>query len=434
MGRYELLDRELERLNQYGKKDLIDEKTFNKIREIKETIKNTKGIKPGDVVEMTDECGTYFEAATIESIDECGIAHVCLTGGSVHVSAGVTEQEKYYCLSISGGPWKHIDTNFLRFSDIADTQAWTWGKNGACANGGVYFNMPVNKYTLEQKDKNLFTTKDYDHEYVTDYMNPREKYRFSSNRAEAFENKEEFLAYLQTFNGKVYEHHGYGKMKTFSVWTYKEKRIYVTKDIFEHKTALAHCYDDTILCNGIRPAKRYKNDEEKTVYTYVCSDSEELDYNTHYCYKHARDLKNNEYLQENCKLILDLRESDYLDNRNRIVKGKTDLLIVGDNIRDLMLTLKNKFIKTMFKEIYPNLKNFSKKKSFRINLKKENYGVFDTIEEQLEFLLSYLRYFEMKNYQYLDSGLIVEDSKIKIAIVANKKEEKQWEEEISVLI
>ena len=100
---------------------------------------------PGDIVEGAYYNGKHpFHYGIIDSRDymtEEGRLTIC-AGGSPYIVPSTAS------LSISGGPFFSVEPRHLTYIGKEERLFWTFGHDGACANGGVYFPVTVNCWTL----------------------------------------------------------------------------------------------------------------------------------------------------------------------------------------------------------------------------------------------------------------------------------------------
>lgn len=93
---------------------------------------------PGDIVEFTNP---YGKRTTGVLEYTCGAFHV---GEDV---SGYIGCDGNVCLS--GGPFWNVESiSALIPAGTEKRRFWTFGRFGACAHGGIYFNVTVNKWIM----------------------------------------------------------------------------------------------------------------------------------------------------------------------------------------------------------------------------------------------------------------------------------------------
>lgn len=99
----------------------------------------------GDLLEYFPQNGDYFPQAHIETIRK-GQATVCLAS---HAPFCHTKNRKV-CYSTEGGPWTRVPSAGMTPAGLATKCFQTWGRNGRCRNGEVYFHTVVRSWTFHE--------------------------------------------------------------------------------------------------------------------------------------------------------------------------------------------------------------------------------------------------------------------------------------------
>lgn len=208
----------------------------------------------GDMVIYTNEYGEYFFHAHIETV-EADTIYLC-EQASTYVCV---DNEKIYCSS-SGGTWKYIDIDNLRYTgQQQEKRFWHFGSCGACADGGVDFFAKVNVWECNL-NKEPFSTKTHDKFYLSCDCASDSNYHYFINKngmsIQAWKKEEDLQAWLRTNRAVVNKN---------IVWTYKEKRHQVSPTDFNNLDAK----EDIFLMNGRkRRCKRIYDDKNYTIHLY----------------------------------------------------------------------------------------------------------------------------------------------------------------------
>jgi len=100
----------------------------------------------------------------------------------------------------------------------------------------------------------------------------------------AFENDENFYAWLRTYRGIIIDSYDDNHK---IVWTYKEVMNHMTP--MEKYLSITDCIVDTETFNGRKlECKRRYDDENHIVYTWLCREMPELDWRSTHSYNYAR--------------------------------------------------------------------------------------------------------------------------------------------------
>ena len=239
------------------------ESDVDKVNKIIEFIKNSRTkeqIQVGDVVQYTNEYGEYYPHAIITNLDN-DYAEIC-ENGSIHTNIYKGE----FCHSTSGGSFSHY--NIKKFTYIGTTTRtfWTFGHEGACVNGGVYFTATVNLWECND-NKEMFSTKTHDKYYLSyrkaenngDYQYFASKCGMSSY---AWRTEEDMQAWLRTKRAVVTGKNTWGGAV---IWTYKEVEHHLSDIEFD----ALNVHEDIFLMNGSRRrCKRVYDDDNCILHTY----------------------------------------------------------------------------------------------------------------------------------------------------------------------
>ena len=229
----------------------------NKIITMIEKLRLTGRVQVGDVVQYTNEYGDYFQHALIDDINDDAV--IC-ENGSMYID--IHEGEFYH--STSGGIFSLHNINDFTYIGKTTRTFWTFGHNGMCANGGIYFTATVNLWECND-NKEKYSTKTHDKYYLSHRKSDNDYQYFASWNAlssHAWKTKKEMQAWLRTYRAVTDGKHTWGGTV---IWTYKE---------IEH-----HCSDaeydalevpeDIFLMNGSkRRCKRVYDDANCVIHTY----------------------------------------------------------------------------------------------------------------------------------------------------------------------
>lgn len=187
----------------------------NKIIDAIENSRSTERIQVGDVVQYTNEYGEYFPHAMITNIYDD--AEICENG---NMYTNIHEGE--FCHSTSGGSFSHHEMKGFTYIGKTTRTFWTFGHNGACANGGVYFTATVNLWECND-NKEMFSTKTHDKYYLS-YRKSDSDYQYFASKSggmsdNAWRTAKEMQAWLRTKRAIVTGENTWGGA---IIWTYKE--------------------------------------------------------------------------------------------------------------------------------------------------------------------------------------------------------------------
>lgn len=105
-------------------------------------------VHPGDLVEISDGYRVY-KNALVCSIGKNGVCEVCERWSAFTFGKS---------FSVSGGVWHSIHkSNFVRNGNGVATY-WTWGRNGAGADQGIYFPVLVQRWIVPYEKQQPETT------------------------------------------------------------------------------------------------------------------------------------------------------------------------------------------------------------------------------------------------------------------------------------
>ena len=254
-----------------------DVEMANRYVELIERTRSTTVPKAGDILQLTDKYGMYYERAHIEH-DRIGY------GGNICEHAYVPfiserEDGQGITCSTSGGAWQDVPFSEMKYVGKAKKRFCDWGNCGGCKDGAVEFVAEVSVW--EYIDPNPmepgYSTKEYEKYYVSDSgedseYTKRTGYRYHISRAEdcatnytAFKDTESYKAWLKTFKGKEFDWSDFNGSKTLVVWAWKNERKSVSPTEFDSMTEP----EDTMLFNGaVRKCKRVYDEANHKVTTY----------------------------------------------------------------------------------------------------------------------------------------------------------------------
>lgn len=230
----------------------------NKIIDAIENSRSTERIQVGDVVQYTNEYGDYFPHAMITNIYDD--AEICENG---NMYTNIHEGE--FCHSTSGGSFSHHEMKGFTYIGKTTRTFWTFGHNGACANGGVYFTATVNLWECND-NKEMFSTKTHDKYYLS-YRKSDSDYQYFASKSggmsdNAWRTAKEMQAWLRTKRAIVTGENTWGGA---IIWTYKEVKHHCSNTEYD----ALNVTEDIFLMNGSkRRCKRVYDDENCIIHTY----------------------------------------------------------------------------------------------------------------------------------------------------------------------
>jgi hypothetical protein len=230
----------------------------NKIIDAIENSRSTERIQVGDVVQYTNEYGEYFPHAMITNIYDD--AEICENG---NMYTNIHEGE--FCHSTSGGSFSHHEMKGFTYIGKTTRTFWTFGHNGACANGGVYFTATVNLWECND-NKEMFSTKTHDKYYLS-YRKSDSDYQYFASKSggmsdNAWRTAKEMQAWLRTKRAIVTGENTWGGA---IIWTYKEVKHHCSNTEYD----ALNVTEDIFLMNGSkRRCKRVYDDENYIIHTY----------------------------------------------------------------------------------------------------------------------------------------------------------------------
>lgn len=230
----------------------------NKIIDAIENSRSTERIQVGDVVQYTNEYGDYFPHAMITNIYDD--AEICENG---NMYTNIHEGE--FCHSTSGGSFSHHEMKGFTYIGKTTRTFWTFGQNGACANGGVYFTATVNLWECND-NKEMFSTKTHDKYYLS-YRKSDSDYQYFASKSggmsdNAWRTAKEMQAWLRTKRAIVTGENTWGGA---IIWTYKEVKHHCSNTEYD----ALNVTEDIFLMNGSkRRCKRVYDDENCIIHTY----------------------------------------------------------------------------------------------------------------------------------------------------------------------
>lgn len=237
--------------NMYGITDADVTKVNNLITMI-ESSRTQEHIQIGDTVQYTNEYGDYFQHALITNINDD--VEICERG-----SMYTYIYEGKFCHSTSGGSFSHHNINDFTYIGKTTRTFWTFGHNGMCANGGIYFTVTVNLWECND-NKEMFSTKTHDKYYLSYRQSKNGDYQYFVDN-HAWRTEEEMQAWLRTYRAIVTGTTWGGSV----VWTYKEVEHHCSNTEYEALNAT----EDIFLMNGNkRRCKRVYDDENCILHTY----------------------------------------------------------------------------------------------------------------------------------------------------------------------
>lgn len=216
----------------------ITEHDLKKVNDIIARIEQSRTDKPQvlDVVEFTDEFGCYYPNAIIDGDTYYDGSMVICENGCAYVSL---DEMNVIHKSISGGSFPRIDREKLRCIGKKEKTFWTFSTMGAGANQGLYFNVEVSCFELNNRSEEFskYTTKDYDYIYVQDWKEQQSgcDYKYTVEKGNyafcAFHTQDELEKFLELYEAVEEPYFGnencrkkYWILKSgfVSIWTQEE--------------------------------------------------------------------------------------------------------------------------------------------------------------------------------------------------------------------
>ena len=224
----------------------------NKIITMIEKLRLTGRVQVGDVVQYTNEYGDYFQHALIDDINDDVV--IC-ENGSMYID--IHEGEFYH--STSGGIFSLHNINDFTYIGKTTRTFWTFGHNGMCANGGIYFTATVNLWECND-NKEKYSTKTHDKYYLSYRESENGDYQYFIDGC-SYETEEEMQAWLRTYRAIVTGTTWGGSV----IWTYKEVEHHCSNTEYN----ALNVTEDIFLMNGSkRRCKRVYDDENCILHTY----------------------------------------------------------------------------------------------------------------------------------------------------------------------
>lgn len=232
----------------------IEQSDVDMVNEFIELIGKSRSTTPkaGDIVQYTNEYGEYFSNAHIESVED-GVIYLC-----EHANTYISKDDKEIHCNSSGGTWKHIEVDKLKFIGTTERRFWHFGHCGACADGGIDFYATVNVWKCDLNEE-PFSTKTHDKYYISHSNRKDSDYHYFASQngtsSCAWKTEKEFQAWLRTHRAVINNN---------AVWTYKEEKHHVSPEVYDKLDAI----EDVMQMNGKRLCKRIYDDKNFTLHTY----------------------------------------------------------------------------------------------------------------------------------------------------------------------
>ncbi len=127
-----------------------------------ERVKSEKPL-PGDIM-LLEGYNSYHDRVVcyrggIDALNMYGENGLyCFTAGESHVRLVKSRDKNKWTdlsFSTSGGYFLNVDPAQAKFEGYDMNQFWTWGSQGACGDGGIYFKVPV-KVWSHVDHKNIY--------------------------------------------------------------------------------------------------------------------------------------------------------------------------------------------------------------------------------------------------------------------------------------
>lgn len=246
----------------------IDVKKANEFVNLIESTRSTETPKAGDILIFTDKFGEYFPNAHIDKAATGYGGNICEHAYVPFISA---KADGILC-NTSGGAWHDVLFSKMEYVGTQSKRFCFWGSCGACADGAVEIEAKVSvwKYAEELLIPG-YTTENYNryflHDSGEDSKYTKESgYRFHVTTSgamahRAFKDKDELDAWLDTFNGNVFDR---SPQNTAIVWTWKQCDAHVSPREFE---AIPEPVDTMLFNGAVRKCKRIYDEAKHTVTT-----------------------------------------------------------------------------------------------------------------------------------------------------------------------
>ena len=137
----------------YVKDNGYSDSDLTKIFIVRNALENRANVKTGtplngDAVHVYGKNGKeYANARLTESCFYPEKACICTQPSTPHVSFN-----KYIFTSTSGGYFRSVENAALKNIGTKKVKFWTWGRNGAGAHQGIYFDSEMNAWEIHDKD------------------------------------------------------------------------------------------------------------------------------------------------------------------------------------------------------------------------------------------------------------------------------------------
>ena len=258
-----MLLKELERLNPRGVSEYGASLNETDLKIANENIRlyarKPEELKVGDIVELTDEYGSYYPRALVAEMEDDEV-HLC-----EHAYIPFTSHNPNY-ISVSGGAFQWYKKSELVYKGRTETLFCDWGHCGGCANGAINFPIEVNLWECKADVK--FSTKDFTRYYISDRgekENAEDEYRYSSwNPTIAWTNNEELSAFC-ILNKAFIEKEQIGR-NPCKVWTWKVKEQYWLED--SEVLAMEGVHDFETMNGRVRNVCYVYHEDTKTINKY----------------------------------------------------------------------------------------------------------------------------------------------------------------------
>lgn len=229
----------------------------------------------GDVVRYTSKYGDHYSYARVSTYSGFGCdepsVELCESG-----SVFAYQDSAPYISA--GGSFKALPASLFKPLGFTYGQFWCFGRFGACAHGGIYFNARVAVWEYIDPNPKFpgFTTEHWDKWYVNHCDKTDSNYRwfcegsfpFNEHKI-SFETEDDYRIWMRTYRAHEFEGFNPGQKV---IWTYKENRVSLGKDEWDR---LDLPIDTRLLNAAVRDCKVAYDDEKHvvTAYFYKVHDS-----------------------------------------------------------------------------------------------------------------------------------------------------------------
>ena len=239
--------------------------------------------RSGDILQLTTKHGDYYKFAHIEKVDNDGLLNVCEQAYTPFI--GVNDNKDGIYCSTSGGAWCAVPLKDVKYIGKEKKTFCDWGSCGACGNGAIDFEAEVSVWEYIEPNSlyDNYSTKDYQKQniFYVEELKDGSSYHYKGDSI-AFENKIDYLSWLNTYKGVEFK--GHWDNQTI-VFCYKKSSHYIDKNEWD----ALDLPKDIRTCNGRIRIKFEYDDKNHIVHEYrYTNDGSKLDWSTNLPYEVQR--------------------------------------------------------------------------------------------------------------------------------------------------